>query len=119
LNQNRLTGTANPAPGTSVTIGNTTYTAAEAGTLNLKIEPNLISPYVSIGGNLFYFDSGHHCALAGELGVMYGGNPDVTLTSSTGVVTAADLANETHKIQNDANYTKFWPVLKLAVNISF
>jgi hypothetical protein len=122
INENRLTGTATPGPGQTIQIGNGTYTGAQIGTLDLKIQPMEVSPYLTIGGN-FYFDKGHHVSIGTELGVMYGGNPDVTL-SATGPINSApgfqqNLSIYKQQIQNDANYAKFWPVIKLSLNYSF
>ena len=104
FNQNRVTGTANGI-------------APFFGTLNLNIEQQPVNPYLSIGGNFFYFDRAHHWAMGGELGVAYTGDPKVNLTSSN------DLEGPRHRaedqIKDYANQFRWWPVVKLMVTYSF
>ena len=52
FNQNRLTGTTED---TGIIVA-----PPGAGTLNLHIEQQPVNPYLSIGGNFFYFDRAHH-----------------------------------------------------------
>ena len=113
FNQNRLTGTA-------VDTG-TIIPPAVLGTLNLNLEQQLVNPYLSIGGNFFYFDHAHHWAMGGELGVTYTGDPKVSLTR-TGPPSAlldAALRFEQNRIEDYANQFKWWPVVKLTVSYSF
>lgn len=124
LNETRITGVGDTTSGT-VTLNGHTYNPGQLGTLNLRIKQQLVNPYLSIGGNFFYFDHAHHWALDGELGAMYTGKPSVSLTHSGGNGTVpqsqinADLAAEQEKLQKFANDLKFWPVLKIGVNYSF
>ncbi len=111
FNQFRLTGTN---PGGTFTLNGNTY----AGTLNLNIQQQPISPYISIAGNFFYFDHGHHVSIGGELGCMYTGTPRVGLTSSNPAANN-DVATERQQWIKYANYGKFWPILKLGLNVSF
>ena len=81
-----------------------------------------MNPYVSIGGNFFYFDHAHHWAMGGELGVAYTGEPKVSLTRSGGIPSdAIDAAvkQEQQKAQDWANQFKWFPVVKLSVSYSF
>lgn len=113
FNQNRLTGTA---VDTGIIIP-----PAVLGTLNLNLEQQLVNPYLSIGGNFFYFDHAHHWAMGGELGVTYTGDPKVSLTR-TGPPSAlldAALRAEQNRIEDYANQFKWWPVVKLTVSYSF
>ncbi len=111
LNQFRLTGTN---PNGTFTVNGNTY----AGTLNLNIQQQPVSPYITIAGNFFYFDHGHHVSIGGELGAMYTGTPRVGLISSNPLANN-DIANERQQVIKYANYGKFWPIVKLGVNISF
>jgi hypothetical protein len=111
FNQFRLTGTN---PGGTFTLNGNTY----AGTLNLNIQQQPVSPYISIAGNFFYFDHGHHVSIGGELGAMYTGTPRVGLTSSNSAADN-DVATERQQLIKYANYGKFWPIVKLGLNISF
>jgi hypothetical protein len=113
FNQNRLTGTAED--------GGTIIPPEKLGTLDLEIEQQPVNPYVSIGGNFFYFDHAHHWALGGELGVTYTGDPKVSLTRTgppSDVLDAA-LRYEEGQIEDYADKFRWWPVVKLAVTYSF
>ena len=74
------------------------------------------APYVSIGW-------GNHAPSKGglffnsELGMMFTGKPTVTLTESTGTVSATDVAAEADKVKKDA--IDFFPILKLGVGYTF
>ena len=114
FNQNRLTGTAS---------GNDTIIPGEnLGTLKLNIEQQPVNPYLSIGGNFFYFDRAHHWAMGGELGVYYTGDPKVSLTRSDGRSSASSdavLQAQEKRITDYANKFRWLPVLKLNVSYSF
>lgn len=117
FNENKVSGNASSG---SFTLNGNPY----SGTLNLVIKQELVDPYLSIGGNLFYFDSAHHWAMTGELGAFYTGNAKVSLTASNptppnGSQEAADVNSEQSKIQSYANDLKFFPALKLGFNFSF
>jgi hypothetical protein len=111
FNQNKLTGVNQNG---TFTLNGNTYN----GTLNLDIQQQPISPYVSMAGNFFYFDKGHHVSLGGELGCMYTGTPRVGLTSSNPAANN-DVATERELVIKYANDFKFWPIAKLGLNISF
>jgi hypothetical protein len=107
FNQNRLTGTADD-------------TGNGVGELNLKIEQQPVNPYLSIGGNFFYFDHAHHWAMGGELGVAYTGDPKVSLTSSrSGPGIDAAVAAAKSGVEDYADKFRWWPVAKIAVTYSF
>jgi hypothetical protein len=107
FNQNRLTGTADD-------------TGSGLGELNLKIEQQPVNPYLSIGGNFFYFDRAHHWAMAGELGVAYTGDPKVSLTSSrSGPGIDAAVGALKGEAEDYADKFRWWPVAKIAVTYSF
>jgi hypothetical protein len=125
FNENKLTSSG--VDNNVITINGNSYGPGQGqslGTLNLVIKQRLVNAYLSIGGNLLYFDPGHRWALTGELGAMYGGKPKVALTS-TGASGApqsqinADIATEQQKVQHYANYLQFWPEAKLGVSYSF
>jgi hypothetical protein len=124
LNQNELTGVSPADPvanRTFVEIGSSghSYDSAAIGDLNLKVEQQPISPYISIGYS-YYFDKAKHWSLSGELGVAYTGNPDVTLTTGTpNSVPQQDLNAEAAQIEDTASKYKFFPILRLGVNYSF
>jgi hypothetical protein len=121
FNQNRLSGTGTGNNG-SVTLDGQTFPTSEVGSLNLRIEQHPLDPYLSIGGNFFYFDKAHHWAFGGELGAAYTGQPRVGLTRSGGIASPtidSALQSEQQKVEHQARQWQFWPVLKLGVSCSF
>jgi hypothetical protein len=120
FNQNRLTGNASDTG--TIIIDGQPFPVPLVGTLNLKIEQQPVNPYLSIGGNLFYFDPAHRWAMGGELGVAYTGDQKVSLTRSGPPAPLIDAAvrAEQNRVEDYANdHYKWWPVLKLAVSYSF
>jgi hypothetical protein len=106
LNQNELTGSATD-----------TGTIVINGHLEVKAQPQPVNPYLSIGGNFFYFDHAHHWALGGELGVAYTGGARISLD---GPGAADAVANGVQRaLQRYADQFQWWPVAKLAVTFSF
>lgn len=110
FNQNRLNGSTTG----NINLNGTVYPGTTA---NLEIKPQRVDPYLSLGGNV-YFDSGHHVSLGGELGVMYTGDPRVTLTT-TPAANPSDVQAEEAKIKSYAKDLQFWPVIKVKLNFSF
>jgi len=90
FNQNRLTGSADTVG--TIIIGGEPFPEESVGTLKLKVEQQPVNPYLSIGGNFFYFDRAHHWAFGGELGLTYTGDPDTSLTRSGPPSTVVDAA---------------------------
>jgi hypothetical protein len=123
FNQNQLTGTASGSG--TITIDGMPFSRDNVGSLNVKIQQQAVAPYLSLGGNFFYFDHAHHWALGGELGVAYTGDPKVNLTRSGGVggtlgsAIDAAVSVEQSRVQNYADQYKWWPVAKIFVSFSF
>lgn len=122
FNQNEVGGFV--PPGQSVDIDGNTYSDPQLA-LNMKIEQQEISPFIAIGGNI-YFDSGKHVALEFEFGVAYTGSPDVTLTRTTttnpaieGSTINADLEKERRELEEKAKDFKFYPMIKIGLTFSF
>ena len=109
FNQNQLKGNA----AGDLTVNGVLYPAATA---SLNVKQQLVDPYLSVGGNI-YFDTAHHWSLNGELGVFYAGDPKISFSSTA--ASAADVAGETALIRSYAKDAKFWPVLKIGVTYSF
>jgi hypothetical protein len=119
-NQQQLTGSAVPSSG-SITLNGNKYSLSGAS-VNLKVNQPSVMPYAGIGGDFFYFDSGHHVSFGGELGAAYG--------KWTTSLTENGVADPTHTLQNDINTEQgkinhtlnkvpVWPILKLGIGISF
>lgn len=119
LNQNEIEGVVPQDPvfgQTFITIGNNSYDSASIGNLNMTLEQPAVAPFISVG-MIFYLDKSKHWSLGGELGVAYTGDPDVTLTTSTGNVPQGDLDLEAQQIEDGA--WKFYPIVKVSLNYSF
>jgi hypothetical protein len=118
LNQNRLTGTADNG---TIIVNGQPVTIEALGQLDMKVEQQPVNPYLSLGGNLFYFDRAHRWALGGELGVVYTGDPRTSLTRSGPPSALADAALATAQQQLDqyAEKFKWWPIAKLQMTFSF
>jgi hypothetical protein len=104
------------------TIGNMTYTGAEIGTLNGSVTFKKVSPYAGFGwGNAVGAKGG--ISIAFDLGVMFQGQPDLTLTASGPITSTpsfqADLAKETKDVENKISDAKYYPVASLGVAYKF
>jgi hypothetical protein len=120
FNQNQVTGTVSDHNGTVIIDGHP-FPVDLAGTINLNARQQPVNPYLTIGGNFFYFDRAHRWAFGGEFGVAYSGDPIVSLTRSGPVAPLVDaaVANAQREAQNYANQFKWLPVIKLNVTFSF
>jgi hypothetical protein len=111
---------------TFVRIGSSDYQLENGiGDLYMNADQSPVSPYVSIGMS-FYLDKQKHWSLDGELGVAYTGDPDVTLSTSSGAEAAntplggqlrSDLNSEARQIEDGA--WKVYPIIKVSVSYSF
>jgi len=90
---------ATPDPTTSYTIGNGSYTGSQIGTLSGKANYHTGAPYLGAGWDFFFGDK-QNIGFTIDAGAFYRNRPDVTLTS-TGTVSAADLAAEAENIRGD------------------
>ncbi len=120
INNNTLSATG--APQTSYTIGNTTYSAEEIGTLSGNVTFKHYAPFAGIGwGNAV----GNHSALsfAVDLGVIFQGTPDVALAASGSMATnelfKADLDREINTVKSKINDIKYYPVISLGLAYKF
>ena len=123
----RLTGGAVLSPGDieavgeftgSVTIGPTTYTSADVGTLTGAIVNKDLSPYLGIGWGK---PASSRLGFFLDLGVAFHGKPLVTLAAdgplSTNAQFQADLEAERQSMEDDLDPFRVYPVL--SVGISF
>jgi len=119
FNQNQLTGDTGDTA--TIIIDGTPFPVEQVGTLHMKAEQQLVNPYLSIGGNFFYFDRAHHWAMGGELGVVYTGDPSVSVTRSGPPAPLIDLglAKVEQDVKDYAEKFMWWPVAKITVNYSF
>lgn len=115
-NGNELALSATPTG--LVTIGNTTYPAALAGTLNGAIDFKKSAPYVGLGfGNA----AGKHKGLGAsfEIGALFQGSPDVTLSTTSSLILESDLRAEEQNIEDDLKNFKIYPVLAFGLSYQF
>jgi len=121
---NRVSVSATPS-GSIYTINGTTYQASDVGGLSGMVEPgNRIAPYLGIGygkvagaGVNFYFD----------LGVIYQGSPNATLTGTCGAAMSSaqctqfqsDVAAERYSLERSLNKYKLYPVGQVGITIGF
>jgi hypothetical protein len=107
-------------PGSSVTIGNNTFTPAQLGSLSGSLTYNRVAPYAGIGysGRIArWFELGL------DAGVLYQGKPRVDLGASgpfaTNPTLQADLAQEDNNVESRLSFTRWYPVVAIAALFHF
>lgn len=122
LNQNEFSGTAIASPNAADTyvFNGNTYQQSAVGNLTFSAEQDEICPFITIGGQI-HFDKKKRWALGGEIGVVYTGSPDVSLTSQNTLAAPfpQDLEAERRNLEEDAKDFKFYPIVKLSLSFSF
>jgi hypothetical protein len=109
------------SPTNDVTIGGTTYTPAEIGTLRGTVEPNAVAPVVTLGwtGKLK-----RGFTLGVEAGAMFQGAAKITNLRANGLLGSdaaflADIEAEEEEIEDDIDDYKVWPVVQILVLYRF
>lgn len=123
----RVDVTGMPNSSAQYVINGVTYTAAQLTSLNGRFRfGNTISPYMGIGwGNPV--KSGQKLTFLVDVGVVYGGTPDVTLNAncaSTVPTTicsqlARDIEAERQKLVDQLTTIKWYPVISLGMGYRF
>ncbi|MHB8348589.1 MAG: hypothetical protein ACYDHM_15870 [Acidiferrobacterales bacterium] len=113
---------ATPAPGSTVTINGNVYPAAAVGSFTGKVDySRKVDPYLGIGwGNLASKRQGFVYSV--DLGVIFTGSPQVTLSASNPTnnpALAADVASAQASAQTDVNRATMWPLLQVGVGYAF
>jgi len=103
-----------PDLGRSYTIGNTSYTSAQIRSLHGKISYHVGAPYFGVGWD--FLRDNKRLGFTIDAGAYYRNDPKVLLTS-TGSVSANDLAIETQNIKDDS--LSFVPTVKLGLLFRF
>ena len=111
--------------GAQYVINGTSYSAAQAGTVNGSVDFKKIAPYLGIGwGNAVAKEKGW--GFSADLGVMFQGSPKSTLTNSGCQASAAlctqlasDVAAERVNLDNKLNDYKSYPVLRVGASYRF
>ena len=115
-NKNRAAMRATPTG--TVTIGGRPYPAATVGTLRGEVDFKKTAPYAGIGwGNAAGGTRGF--GFSAELGVLFQGTPNVTLTSTNSSVQQNDLDAEAREIESDLDDFKAYPVISLGFSYQF
>jgi len=120
-NGNKVSVVGVPTGG-SFDFNNTTYTAADVGSLTGDVEFNKVAPYLGIGwGNAV---NNSKWAFSFDLGVLFSGDPEASLTVECNpLIPVADCASlqsdvdaEVVQFQDDLDDFKAYPVIMLGVS---
>ena len=109
---------------TSFDIGNDTYTAAEVGTLRRTTSFDNVAPYLGVG---FDFSIAGKVGLNLDFGVLWQGEPGVTLTSDGTLASdpilgpnfLAELEAERLQLEAEFEDYKAFPVVSLGLTFNF
>ena len=114
-NKNALRLSATPTA--NQTIGGTSYTPADIGTLSGDVTFKSTAPYAGIG----WGNAARRGRFGGvfEIGAMFQGKPKVSLRASGGLVSQADLNAEAQEAQTDLDDFKIYPVISLGLSYRF
>jgi hypothetical protein len=109
------------APTSSVTVGDTTYTPQQVGTLAGEVSVDGFAPTLSIGygGTL-----GQGFSFGAEIGVMWQGAPRIENLRATGPFALtpqlqADIEREEQRIEAELDDYELWPIAQLEFQYRF
>ncbi|MGB5347173.1 MAG: hypothetical protein WBN23_13490 [Woeseia sp.] len=101
-------------------VGGQTFTSAEVGRLRSTASFDSPSPYLGIG---FDFELANRLGLNLDLGVLWQGDPQVTLTADGTLANDAifqqRLEEERRELEKEAEDFKAWPVISLGLHFNF
>lgn len=101
-------------------IGDTTFTAAEVGTLSGKVGFDSLAPYAGVGLDFRVFDT---FGLHFDAGVMYQGAADVSLGASGPIAGDASFQQELERervaLEDEFEDYKLYPVLAASFSFNF
>lgn len=120
-NGNEVDATGKPTGG-SYSINNTTYTAAEVGTLTGRIDFDDFAPYFGVGyGNAVGKNKKWNFVF--DLGLMYQGSPNVSFaangTSSGLAAFQSELEAERRQLEEELDDFSFYPVISFGISYKF
>ena len=102
-------------PTTSVTVGNTTYTPQQIGTLSGTVTTDDFAPLLTIGygGTL-----AQGFTIGAEIGVLWQGEPEIGDLRATGLLASTpqlqtDIEREEREIEDDLSDYDLWPILQV------
>ncbi len=120
INNNKLDLIATPSG--SYTIGGTTYTAAEVGSLTGKLDFDDVAPYVGVGwGNPFGRKG--NWSFNFDLGVMFQGSPKISFstngTLASNAAFQADVEREKKDLEGELDDFDIYPVIAFGITYRF
>ncbi len=115
-NGNDFLMTSTPLIGMSV--GGTPYAAPDIGTLSADTDFRAFAPYLGIGfdDSIFYGVPVYYYFRAG---ILFQGNPNITMTASGGGVAADDLAREAKELEDALTLLEYYPVFSTGFMVKF
>lgn len=117
INNNKFSLTGEPVAGT-IEIGDTVYTAAQAGTVTADVEFSTLSPYIGIGfGNAL--SDGRPFKFSIDIGALYQGDPEASVAATGPIVTTADLAEAERELNTELENLKWYPVVAIGLSYRF
>lgn len=119
-NDNKFDLAGQPSAGGTYTFNGTTYTAAQAGTVNANVSFNSIAPYIGFGWGDGGSGPGLH--FTSDFGVMYQGSPSATITATGAAADPAlakDVSAAQAQLQSDLNSFQWYPVVQLGAVYRF
>ena len=102
-------------PTSDTQIGDTTYTPAEIGTIHGDLDYKDKVPYFGVGFGSAARGPGRIRFLM-DIGVLSQGSGNVTLTTSSGLVSPADLKKEEQNVEDDIRNFKLFPVIEFGIS---
>lgn len=117
LNNNKFSLTGEPVAGT-IEIGDTVYTAAQAGTVTADVEFAALSPYIGIGfGNAL--SDGRPFKFSIDIGALYQGDPEANVAATGPIVLTADLEEAERELNAELENLKWYPVVAIGLSYRF
>ncbi|MDJ0634471.1 MAG: hypothetical protein QNJ34_14890 [Xenococcaceae cyanobacterium MO_188.B29] len=127
FSDNGADGTANASSGETIEIGDSTFTAEELGSVDAEVSlTSDVAPYLGIGwGNPVAKNK--NLGFWFNLGVMFGGSPEVAITPNFGSAATPAIQAEINQaierevddIEDDLDFINIYPVLSLGLYYHF
>jgi hypothetical protein len=119
INQNELEGfSPSLGAGNFIELGGVLVDSGAVGDINMTVEQETISPFLSIGGDIS-LNRSKSLSLGFELGVAYTGSPEVTMSATSGSTFSPLLAAEAQELEDKAADLKLYPIIKVSLNFAF
>jgi hypothetical protein len=126
INGNKMDASAKPTSTGTYTFNGTTYSTADAGMVKSKIDFKKAAPYIGIGFGNAMTNANGGWGIVSDVGVMFQGTANTSLTSSGCTVSVAtcarlssDLAAENTNLQDKLSNLRAYPVARIGVSYRF